>query len=80
MQFSDLFNADLAVLSLATHMPMWGLLDKRPDRMANDGAIVNDENRMGHAAPLSPRKAADQRAFMQLDVKATTRGCPNPTL
>ena len=54
MQLFDFFHRDLAVLCLATHLPISGLLDGRPEGTTNDGAIANDENIVGHPTPFMP--------------------------
>src|SRR5260370_36408167 len=47
VQFFDFFNSDLAVFCLATDPPIRVLLKARPERMADESTIVDDQNGVG---------------------------------
>jgi hypothetical protein len=44
VQFFDFFNSYLAILCLATDPPIRGLLKARPERMADESTVVDDQN------------------------------------
>jgi hypothetical protein len=44
VQFFDFFNGYLAIFCLATDPPLRVLLKARPERMADESTVVDDEN------------------------------------